>query len=419
MRHVFRLTVILSITAALVSSAGGQIDSHCVPAEWPAQLFPNWITKLPTVESQEVAAPLLSDAAKSRKAKAAGGQDRPDATNLVEMCKDPREAIRMAEGGRFLEAAKAGDALLEGPREKYRDFTWDYLANATAWSFLQCGDLAGATRSHINAAARIDDPAVSEYHSRIAKMLSSPGRVAAPLKDYAAYKAEVQKVINERVEALKKVAQPSQKIVLDEIRLARLRDAYVILRVLAAFDQAVAKQEIQNTYVPAAQGLVNDVLPAELEEGTKIQKAMNDRMKTFISGREFDEWNTAVATLRLKVREIKRLCRMHDYLVRMELAKAGGADRFFGEAHRLLFCVNDAGKVWPEVGHAIVVDGVMHVDIRIKVPYPETIITPMGVPFSGKLATPENVWKPVDDKMRVMDGRMHGGMTPMTNPLKK
>ncbi|MCX5685615.1 MAG: hypothetical protein NT049_18310, partial [Planctomycetota bacterium] len=164
---------------------------------------------------------------------------------------------------------------------------------------------------------------------------------------------------------------------------------------------------------------VNDILPVQLAEGTNIQKALSERMKTFISQREFNDWNGVVATLHLKVRTIKRLCRMHDYLVRMDLAKSGGANRFFGEAHRLLFCISDAGKVWQEVGHEIVVDGVTHLDIRVRVPYTETIITPMGVPFAGKFTTPDNVWKPVDDKMNKMDGQMHGGMTPMTNPLKR
>jgi hypothetical protein len=409
-----RLWLVLSVAAAAAAPAAAQIDSHCVPQEWPAQLFPNWVTRIPEVESQEIAAPLLSDAARSRKsaAKTSGEKDRPDATNLAEMCAEPREAIRLAEAGSHMAAARAGDALLEGPRERYRDFTWDYLANATAWSFIQCGDLLGATRAHTSAAARIDDPAVSEYHSRIAKMLSSPGRVAGPLKDYATYTAEVQKVINERIEALKKAALPGQKITLDDFRMARLYDAYGILRVLAAFDQNVAKQEARNTYLPAAQGLVNDVLPLQLEEGRNIRKAMEDRMKTFVHTEDFDKWNATVGALWMKVRKIKRLCRMHDYLVRMDLAKAGGADRMFGEAHRLLFATNDGGRVWQDLGRTIVINNTAQIDIRLKVPYQETHITPMGTPFAGKLAAPTNAWNPMDTKLNPMAGRLHG-MQPM------
>jgi hypothetical protein len=403
-RHVMRLLMMLSAVAA---PAAAQIDSHSVPQEWPTQLFPNYVTRLPEVESQDIAAPLLSDAVRSRKAKAAGGQNRPDATNLAEMCADPLEAIRLAESGRFLEAARAGDAILETPRERFRDFTWDYLANATAWSFLQCGDLLGATRAHTSAAARIDDPAISEFHSRIARMLSSPGRVAGPLKDYAAYKAEVQKVLNERIEALKKAAQPGQKILLEDVRLARLYDAYAILRVIAAFDQGAAKEEARNTYQPAAKCLANDILTVQLEEGRNIQKALEERVKTAVRAEDFDKWNATIGALWMKVRKVKRLCRMHDYLVRMDLAKAAGADRTFGEAHRLLFVPNDAGKVWQDMGRTIVVNNTAQLDIRLRVPYQETRITPMGVPFAGKLAAPVNAWNPADTRLNPATGRMH------------
>jgi len=412
----------LSIAAALAPPAAAQIDSHCIPLEMPTLLFPNWVAQLPAVESQEIAAPLLSDVAKAHlaaAAKAGDGQDRPDATNLAAMCKEPREAISLAEAGRFLEAARAGDALLEGPRERYRDFTWDYLANATAWSFIQAGDLLGAARAHTSAAARIDDPAVSEYHGRIAKMLSSPGRTAASLKDYAAYKAEVQKLIDERAETLRKVALPGQKIVLDKVRVATLNDGYRILRVIAAFDGAAAKQEIKNTFVPAAQGLVNDVLPTQSQQGKEIQKALDKRMDNWIAVEEQNQWNGAVQALWLKVRVIKRLCRMHDYLARMNLANRGGDELFFSQAHGLLFVPGGGGKVWQEMGHTRVINNVVHLDIRVKVPYQETAITPMGVPFAGKVAPPANAWRVMDGKFSPMTEPMHGGMQPMTDPTKR
>ena len=400
MRHALRVGMLLSITAALAPLAAAQIDSHCVPPELPTLLFPNWVTRLPTVELQELSAPLLTAAAQSGKtaAKAPGGQDRPDATNLAEMCREPREVIGLAEAGKFREAAKAGDKILESPRERFRDFTWDYLANATAWSFIQCSDLVGAARAHTYAAALIDDPAVSEYHTRIAKMLSTPGLVAGPLKDYAAYKAEVQKVLAERVENFRKTALPDKKIPLEEVRLGRLRDAYTKLRVLAAFDAGTAKQEISTTYVPAAHGLVNDIIPPRLAEGGKIRGAMQERIRTFI--KDFGEWNSAVATLHMRVREVKRLCRIHDYLVRMNLAKAGGADRLFGEAHNLLFA-DEADHVWQELGRFRLANNIRQEDIRTKVPYQETLITPMGVPFSGQVAPPETCWK-------INDGTMNG-----------
>jgi hypothetical protein len=395
MKHALRLGMLLSITAALAPLAAAQIDSHCVPPELPTLLFPVWVTQLLTVESQEISAPLLTAASQSHKpaAKAPGGQDRPDATTLAEMCREPREAIGLAEAGKFKEAAKAGDKILESPRERFRDFTWDYLANATAWSFIQCGDLVGAMRAHTYAANLIDDPAVSEYHTRIARMLNRPGLVAGPLKDYAAYKAEVQKVLDERVEDFRKTALPDKKIPLEEVRLGRLRDAYTKLRVLAAFDTAAAKQEIQATYAPAANGLVNDVLPPRLAEGGKISGALMARTKTFIN--DFAEWNSTVALLQMKVREIKRLCRLHDYLVRMNLAKAGGADRMFGEAHQLLFA-QEPDHVWQALGRTRFANNIKQVDIRLSVPYQETLITPMGVPFAGQIATPENAWKTID-----------------------
>lgn len=412
----------MSIAAAIAPPAAAQIDSHCIPLEMPALLFPNWVAQLPPVESQEISAPLLLDRIKSHlaaAAKAAGGQERPDATDLAAMCKEPREVIRLAEAGRFLEAAKAGDALLESPRERCRDFTWDYLANATAWSFIQTGDLLGAARAHTAAAARIDDLAVSEYHRRLAKMLEDPGRTAASLKDYAAYKAEVQKLIDERAAALKKVALPTQKVVLDKVRVATLNDAYRILRVIAAFDRGAAKQEASNTFVPAAQGLVNDVLPAQFREGKEMQTAMDNRMDQWLHLNEYKEWNGAVQALWLKVREIKRLCRMHDYLARMDLANKGGDDQFFAQAHGLLFVPKDPGKVWQEMGHTRTVNNISQWDIRVKVPYRETLITPMGVPFTGKVDPPANAWRVMDGKFSPMTGQMHGGFRPMTDPTKR
>ena len=416
MRRALYLGIVLSVTAAAAPPAAAQTESHCVPAELPAQLFPTWVQILPSVDSQEISAPLLADAARSRKAaaKPAGGQNRPDATNLAEMCNEPREAIRLAEAGKFREAATAGDALLEGPREQYRDFTWDYLANATAWSFLQCGNLMGAARAHLNAAARVDDPAVAEYHNRIARMLSAPDAKATSLKDYAAYKAEVQKIVNERAEALRKIALPDKKIALDDVRLGRLQDAYVILRVIHAIDAGAAKQETQNTFVPAAQGIVNDVVPPQLDNGRRLQKSLADQLANGVTQAGQGDWNRGVVGLRLRVREIKRLCRMHDYLVRMNLAKAGGADRFFGEAHQLLFVPTDAGKVWQEVGRVILVNNIAQLDIRVKVPYQETTITPMGVPFANKLAPPPNSWKAFDVTPTPVGGHLHG-----MPPIKK
>jgi hypothetical protein len=224
-------------------------------------------------------------------------------------------------------------------------------------------------------------------------MLSRPGLVAGPLKDYAAYKAEVQKVLAERVEDFRKTAMADKKLPLEAVRLGSLRDAYTKLRVLAAFDAGTAKQEINTTYASAAQGLVNDVIPPRLAEGGRIRGAMEDRIRTFV--KDFNEWNSAVATLRLRVREIKRLCRTHDYLVRMNLAKAGGADRLFGEAHGLLFA-NEPDHVWQELGRVRVVNNIRQEDIRTKVPYQETLITPMGVPFAGQIAPPETCWKIID-----------------------
>jgi hypothetical protein len=414
--------MMLSIAAAIAPPAAAQIDSHCIPPEMPATLFPNWVAQLPPLESQEMSAPLLTDTNKSRTApaaKTAGTQGAPDATDLAAMCKEPREAIRLAEAGRFLEAARAGDALLEGPRDRYRDFTWDYLANATAWSFIQTGDLLGATRAHTAAAARLDDLAVSEYHNRIAKMLSSPGRTAASLKDYAAYKAEVQKLIDERSEALKKAALPGSKIVLEKVRVGTLNDAYRILRVIAAFDKGAAKQEAKNTFVPAAQGLVNDVLPARFHEGEEILAVMDKRMDQWLHLNEYKEWNGAVEALWLKVREIKRLCRMHDYLARMDLADKGGDEQFFTQAHGLLFVPKEPTKVWQEMGHTRTVNNISQWDIRIKVPYKETLITPMGVPFTGRLAPPPNSWRVMDGKFNPMTEQMHGGFRPMTDPTKR
>lgn len=121
-------------------------------------LFPTWVSLLPEVGCQEISAPLAHEKAASRSGAANAVR------SLSKIPKESRGAVELAQSGQYAQAATAGNALLKLPGHTYGDFTWDYLANATAWSHIQAGSLKAAERAHRAAVARIADTAVVQYH---------------------------------------------------------------------------------------------------------------------------------------------------------------------------------------------------------------------------------------------------------------
>ncbi|MBM4019583.1 MAG: hypothetical protein FJ288_14900 [Planctomycetes bacterium] len=415
MRHAICLLAVLAAALAGARLARAQAESHCLPGELPPVLFPTWVLAMPSVESQETAPPLVSSAPRSRSPAAADGQGRPDAVTLAEMAPEPREAIRLAESGKFKEAAAAGSKLLNQARENYRDYTWDYLGNATAWALIQAGDLKGAAQAHLLAATRIDDEAVADYHRAAARMLTQTKRSADELKNAAPAKEELRKGLSDTVASLRHVAASAKKATHPDAYLRHLTDAYAKVRLLMAADPETGGQEKENAFREAVEALAGKVIPSQMAEARKMQDAMHAMAAGSVHSQEYDDWNARVRAMWAKVQALKRLCRMADYLARMKLGgSTGDAGRLFADAHKLLFVPGSNRLVWQEMGRQKLFNGIAHIDIRQRIPWQETYISPMGVRSAGPTQTPDHAFQPVDGQMKGMDGKM----TPMTERLK-
>ncbi len=417
MRIPFSLWLALAALTVPAGIAGAQIESRCLPPEMPKTLLPTWVTQLPKVESQEVSAPLASEKADSQNASANAVKD------LAGIPKEVRAAIKLAESGKYREAAMGGDALLRLPSHQYGNFTWDYLANATAWSHIQTGSLKGAENAHSAAVTRVADAAVRQYHRLAAAMLAETEKSANQLKDYATYRDEVTKRLATRLEDYNLKINAAKQNHSSTVRERCLKGAYDHLRVMVAADPDTADERYRPSFREAADGLVKVVAPALLAEARKARDSLANTCANPLPERQSRTWNSKVKTLWNKVQRVKRICRMHDYLVRAKLANSSDADRIFREAHRLLFAPDDPGLVWQQLGQTTILNGAPQKDLRCKVPYQETKIAPLGMTASRRQArqTIQNKtvkrtgkWRKMDDKidgkMDKMDGKIDGKM---------
>ncbi len=410
-----RFWLVLAALTVPAGIAGAQIESRCLPPEMPQVLFPSWVSMLPTVECQETSAPLAHEKARSRNNAA---KNVPSLSNMPD---ESRAAIELAQSGQYTHAATAGHSLLRLPSNRYDDFTWDYLANATAWSHIQAGSLKGAANAHSAAVARIADRAVVQYHRIAAKVLRETHKSPKQMKDYTTYQEQMREGLMDRVKTFEENALLAQKVRSAEARLRRLKAAYDELRVLVAADPDIGNSSAKATFRKAADGLVGDVAPALLDEAQHVRDRLVALSHRLLPEHKIQHWNTEVQTLWDRVRHIKRICRMHDYLTRLKLATRGESERLFRQAHRLLFVPGDAKKVWHEAGETRILNGIVHKDLRQKVAYQETKIAPIGTTPGG--ATVTDGWKKVDGKMEdgqfgKMDGEMQTGQFGKMGPLQ-
>ena len=402
MKRTVRIATVLAALAALTGTVAAKVESRCLPPEMPIVLFPTWVSLLPEVGCQEISAPLAHERAASRSGAAKAVR------SLSKIPKESRAAIELAQSGQYTQAATAGNALLKLPGRTYGDFTWDYLANATAWSHIQAGSLKGAEGAHRAAVARIADTAVVQYHRVAADVLRDTKKSAQQLKDYATYQDEMREGLVDRVKTFEENAQLARKVRSAEARLRRLKAAYTELRVLVAADPDIGNASAKATFRKGADGLAGDVIPVLLGEARRASDRLVALYPQMLPEHKFRQWNTEIRTLWNSVRHVKRLCRMHDYLARLKLATRGESERLFRQAHQLLFVPDNARMVWQEIGHACLLNGIAHRDLRRKVPYQETPIAPIGVTPGG--ATVTAGWKKMDgDNFEKMDGKMEGG----------
>ena len=395
MKNRLSLLLALAMLAIAPGIAAAKVESRCLPPEMPKTLFPTWVLRLPPVESQEISAPLHAPNARKGSAKAV--------SDLSGMAKEARAAIELANNGKFREAAMAGGALLKLPSHWYGDYTWDYLANATAWSHIQTGSLKAAENAHRAAVARVVDSAVLQYHRLAAEMLDETEKSARQLKDYSAYRDEMTDSLATHLAGYERNIKMASQSPLAPARERCLKEAYDHLRVITAADPEKGKELARTSFRDAADGLAKAIAPTLLAEARKARDALIQAYTDLLAERQWRAWNSGVTTLHNRVQHVKRVCRIHDYLARAKLANRGDADQIFRQAHRLLFADDGTRLVWQELGNMIVLNGITQKDLRRKVPWQETKIAPFGR-VAGSEPPPEVGW----ETMGTMDGKMQG-----------
>jgi len=391
--HTTRTGLLVALLAALPAAAVGQVESHCLPETRPAGMLPTWVLNTPTVHSHQVSAPLAhekrnqghweADDSDIRRmlgleTKSAG---RADARSLSAMMPEARRVVQQARSGTYRAAADAGDRLLRSPPGRYGDYTWDYLANATAWSHVQLGQVGAAATAHDLAAARIGDTAVAAYHrvasAALKKTTQSPqdGPVGAGrLKDPAAYRKALREQLVDRYKAFHRHLELAKSVGSAPRRVDNLREAYKQMRVLLATDPDFAQQEALPTFREAADSLCTESIPNILDGGRRVHRQLAQAHVVAIKGRDWVTWVRLVSSLWDKVREAKRVCRIHDYLRRMGLASSRESERLFREANGVLFIPGSRWRIWNPRGGQ---HGPVARDIRKVIPCDETQISPM------------------------------------------
>jgi len=397
MKNRLSLWLALTMLAIAPGIAAAKVESRCLPPEMPKTLFPTWVMRLPPAGSQDISRPPQNARVGSQKGSAKA------VTDLSGMAKEARAAIELANEGQFREAAMAGGALLKLPSHWYGDYTWDYLANATAWSHIQTGSLKGAENAHRAAVARVVDSAVLQYHRLAAKMLEETEKSARQLKDYSVYRDEMTDCLATHLAGYERNIKTARQSPLAPARERCLKQAYDHLRVITAADPDKGKELARTSFRDAADGLIKVIAPALLAEARKPRDALVKAYTGLLFERQWRAWNSSVKTLHNRVQHVKRVCRLHEYLARVKLANRGNADQIFRQAHRLLFADDGTRLVWQELGGSIVLNGITQKDIRRKVPWQETKIAPFGK-VAGSEPPPEVGW----ETLGTMDGKMQG-----------
>lgn len=361
-------------------AARGQVESHWLPPAWPTKLFPRDLTELPDRYCQDLSVPLdeAEEAPQNdQSVEATGprsqsaqpppdeaqketgdGGGRRDATSLADMLKEPRAVIEQARAGQHKEAAKAGRKLLEQDAKVYTDFTWDYLGTAAAWSYLQLGRLDRAGDAHRAATQRVEDRDLRQYHSRAARMIDEVAKGGGEgddrpkpedLKDFAKFRALLDKeylIETKRVERNLELAAKAKTVI---ARLNSMGEAYEDMRLIRAADpQAV--EPLVKSFREVADPLITDLAAKYIEQGLKIQQTLVESEDDRIPSNRLYLWNNKVLGLWACVQETKRLCRVHDYLRRLDLAGADGAARMFDQVHNLLFVPGSRNYVFKTMG---------------------------------------------------------------------
>ena len=389
MNRTMRTVLLAAVLAALPAAAVGQVDSHCLPKTRPPGLLPTWVLDTPPVYSHEVSAPLAherreegprdADDADIRRMLGLETETsgRADATSLSDMVPEARRVVERARAGGYRSAAEAGDRLLRSAPGRFGDYTWDYVAAATAWSHVHLGQAGAAAAAHDLAVARIRDADVATYHrlaSAVIRKAAESPQGADRLKDPAAWRKALREQLVDTVKTFHDHVELAAAVTSATRRIDNLREAYGPLRVLLVADPDFAEQQALPAFRNAADTLCTEAIPAILDNARNNHRLLAQLEPTPIRGTDWGAWVRGVKGLWEKVREAKRVCRVQDYLRRMGLASSRDAGRLFREANNLLFVPNNRRSIWNPRGG---LRGPVARDIRKVIPCDETQIRPM------------------------------------------
>jgi len=389
MPRCLRLCLAAGAILAATSGASGQVESHMLGPKMPESLLPVWVVRVPPFHSQETLPVPPEDAP----VKAPGSS-----LGSVESLPAPaRQVVRQTQRGEYVPATKAAWALLRDQTLRYDDFTWDYVANAAGWAFIQSGNLNEAGQVHGAAALRIRDSAVAQFHRLAGDMLKTTTKSAKQVRDPSVFQAELRKHLAPHYEQFKKHIDLSQRPTSVKGRLTYLGQAYRQLRIIAAADADLGRELVRKAYRPAADGLINDLVPALMQKAEAKQKALSiaSHKKTGVPG-GFSAWNHMVRSLWNAVTEVKQVCRIHAHLAALGLATDGRAIASFRKAHELLFATDKKDQVWQPAGLSRVINDVRQRDCRLRVPWRETLVAPFGVQVAGKVGQSDSGAKKLD-----------------------
>ena len=402
MRHVRRAVCVMAVTMLAASPAAvwGQVESHTLGPDMPLHPMPGWVVAPPAFWTRELA-PVRPENAPA---------PSPAARNPLTMPDDARKAIRLAQDGEWAEAARLGQAVLEQPEKKINAYTRDYVANATAWALIQSSNRARARQVHVRTAHQMPDPAVANYHRLAACMLIRSRKRTEDLRDPAVYVAALRKRLGPYYKEFSKALEMAGHSESIRGRLGQLRRAYGQLRLIYAADAELGRKLIQERYRPAVDDFLETLTPIALKQAREIRGSLLRAYNQVMEASSFPTWNDTVRELWSRVRSAKQICRVHHHLATMGLATPGRARGPFEDAHRLLFCQEASHLVWQPIGFARIVNGVAQQDLRRRVAWQETLVTPLGADASEHTNRSNQGWQRMG-KMEKMTGDAWEKMT--------
>jgi hypothetical protein len=373
--------------------AAAQVQSHVLPADLPTAILPPSVTETPKHTSKELSVPLVAEerprgtggspgsgktdapavrdgaldlleGKKPESGSSSGGGGVGDlgnanATTLAEMTGSPRQVVDLLEKGKLAEAAALGRKLLALEPGIYNDFVWDYVAEATAWAAALSGDFVGAAEAHRAGQERVRDPAVKNYHDKAATLMSR-GQ-AKDASDAAAREMAAKLVLPEswRQLVLEQVAteqrnarraiEQMQSARTVEARLNNIKVAWANLRFVYAADPKTGRDLVVE-FKAAADALIVDTEASLLDEARKQHAEVARLQHVPMKPSQIPMWNEQVRKLWGAISEVKRVCRIHDYLSRQTLASPGAAQTAFDAAHQLLYEPGSRGYVYKLMG---------------------------------------------------------------------